>query len=119
MKKRLIKADDNTDNVFSEFKKLVDIQQIAKNLHNVYISWQNANMNKTIDEAYDSFDDWFEDYYDSIVDDCINDANENVMFHEKYMNLSVEEQESLSQEIKDYIHDSKQQIHNLLTIEGE
>lgn len=119
MKKRLIRANETTDNVFSEFKRLVDIQAIAENLHNVYISWQNANMNKTINESYNGFDDWFEDYYDSIVDDCINEANEDVMFHEKYMNLSVEEQETLAQDIKDYIHDSKQEIHDKLTIEGE
>ena len=119
MKKRLIKANDTTDSLFTQFKQIVSIEEICSLIHEVYISWQNANLNKTIDENYNGFSAWFEDYYTSVTEDCIRKANDDFIFHDKYQELSVEEQNQLKNDIEDYIYENKNNINNQLSLKDD
>ena len=51
MKRRLVKATENSDNVFSLFKNLISVEEISDELNDLYSAWNEAsNDNQQIDE---------------------------------------------------------------------
>jgi len=118
MKKRLV-ASTTADTLLAQFKDIVSLDDIARMLHGLYMSWSSAQQEGLIDEQYDSWSQWFDDYYDAITSDCIRQANENVLWHDLYADLLVEEQESLESKIKDYIKESKEQLQEIMSVSGE
>ena len=109
MKRRLVKATENSDNVFSLFKNLISVEEISDELNDLYSAWNEAsNDNQQIDEIkFSSVNEWFDNFYTSIVEDLIIKAKEDFEFEDKYNNLSTDEQDELKEDVQNYILNSK------------
>lgn len=118
--KRLIRANTNTDNIFSLFKELVSLEDIGEKLGEVYSAFKEAQENnQQIDEEdYISVDEWFNNYYSSVSSDCIKQAQEDFDFADKYKNLTTEEENEFIQKVIAYIFDNKDNIVNNIDNEG-
>jgi hypothetical protein len=112
MKKRLVKATENSDNVFSLFKNDVSVEEISNELNDLYSAWNDAsNDNQQMDDLqFSSVDAWFDNFYTSIVDDLIVKAKEDFEFKDKYNNLSTDEQNELKEDIQNYILNLKSDV---------
>ena len=93
------------------------MEDIAFHLHKVYEAWSNASVKNMIDEHFGDFDHWFEQYYSAVVSDCLSQANEDVVFHDKYMALPVKDQDNLKSLVNDYIIESKEDLRAMLTLD--
>lgn len=118
--KRLVKANENTDNVFSLFKDAVSIDEIVSELKDAYQAWEDASQeNQQIDDLqFSNLADWFENFYSSIIGDLITKAKENYDFEEKYNNLSNDEQNEVDNSVKDYVYNLKNDLINNLQREN-
>ncbi len=112
MKRRLVKATENSDNVFSLFKNLISVEEISDELNDLYSAWNEAsNDNQQIDGIkFSSVNEWFDNFYTSIVDDLIIKAKEDFEFEDKYNNLSTDEQDELKEDVQNYILNSKSYV---------
>ena len=112
MKRRLVKATENSNNVFSLFKNLISVEEISDELNDLYSAWNEAaNDNQQIDEIkFSSVNEWFDNFYTSIVEDLIIKAKEDFEFEDKYNNLSTDEQDELKEDVQNYILNSKSDV---------
>ena len=112
MKRRLVKATENSDNVFFLFKNLISVEEISDELNDLYSAWNEAsNDNQQIDEIkFSSVNEWFDNFYTSIVEDLIIKAKEDFEFEDKYNNLSTDEQDELKEDVQNYILNSKSDV---------
>lgn len=118
--KRLVKANENIDNVFSLFKDAVSTDEIVSELKDAYQAWEDASQeNQQIDDLqFSNLADWFENFYSSIIGDLITKAKENYDFEEKYNNLSNDEQNEVDNSVKDYVYNLKNDLVNDLQQEN-
>jgi DNA replication initiation complex subunit (GINS family) len=116
--KRLVIASENVDNLFSAFKEIVSVDDIASKIQEVYTAWDEAKENnqQLNGENYLSIEDWFDSYYSSVIADCIKDAKDDYEFNEKYNNLTTSEEEELEERVDNFIVENKSTI--ISTIEN-